>query len=364
MHITINSQRLAAELRLLCKVAPTKPAIQILGYILLEAEEGKVTLYATDLEIGLACTCEADVSEPGRVALPAANFLAMVEQFEDGDVELAAGPGQSYVAMRCGAFKSRLQVLASDDFPDAPAAEGKSSTLDAAAFRRLIERTRYAINAGSSKTFLQGALLTLSGEAAAMAATDGKRLALATATNGGSDARVIIPAKTLDVLSLQAEAGEIELIVGARHLFFRMDHRLLVSRAFEDKFPKYEQSIPHANDRVVTVGRNALAAALRRVRLVSPETKAIYFALEPNALHLSSSSAEVGSADEVVPVAYEGPSFRICASGAYVLDFLEAAGGQSVTIMLKEPSSAGQQKNAMLLMDGPDHLGVIMLMKA
>ena len=356
MNLTINSQRLAAELRLLCKVSPSKPAIQILSYLLLSAEGDTLTLYATDLEIGLVSTCRAEVHEPGQVALPAAHFLAMVEQFADDDVTLN-GDGYA-VGVRCGAFKSKLQALPADDFPAVPTSEGAASRFDLAAFQELIGRTRYAINAGNSKAVLQGALLTLAGPAAALAATDGKRLALATAANEGADARVIVPAKTLDMLALHPSGGDVELTVGQRHLFFRMDDRLLISRSYDGKFPKYETIIPRDNDKKIDVNRNQLAAALRRVRLVSPESKAIYFAVQEGAINLSSSSAEIGSADESVPVDYDGPALKVCVNGSYVLDFLEAASGQSVSISLKDA------KNPMLLLDGPANLGVIMLMKA
>ncbi len=354
MNITINSQSLATELRLLNKVAPSKPAIQILGYILLQAAE-HLTLCATDLEIGLVTTCPAQVHEPGRVALPAAHFLAMVEQFENADVSLALQGSQ--VLVKCGAFKSRLQAADAEDFPAVPVAEGSSSTLDMGAFQRTIERTRYAINGGSSKAVLQGALLTLVGPAAALAATDGKRLALATMSQEGADARVIIPAKTLDMLAAHADGGDVEMLVGQQLLFFKVGERLLFSRMMEGAFPKYDAIIPRNNDKTVTVNRVGLAAALRRVRLVSPESKAMYLTLEPGAIGLASSSAEVGSADESVAATYEGEPLKVCINGNNVLDFLEAASGQSVSLALKDA------RTAMLLMDGEDHLGVVMLMR-
>lgn len=354
MQLTVNSQVLAAELRLVCKVTPSKPAIPTLAYVLLEADDA-LRLWATDLEIGFATTCQAQVHEPGRIALPAANFLAMVEQFADGDVSIAVDNQQALV--RCGAFKSRLQAFDAEDFPEQPEPEGSTSNFDAAALRQMIGRTRYAINAGNAKTVLQGALLTLTGPAAALAATDGKRLALATTSTEGADARVIIPAKTLDMLEAQPDDGTVVLNVGRRHLFFKTGERLLISRVFDAKFPAYEKIIPQTNDKTVVVGKHALAAALRRVRLVSPESKAMYFALVEGAIHLSSSSAEVGSADEAVPVIYNDAPLKVCVKGDFMLDFLEAAASQSVTISLKDG------KSPMLLMDGADHLGVIMLMR-
>ena len=354
MNLTCNSQSLAKELRLFSKIAPSKPPLPILSHVLLRAED-TLRLSATDLEIGLRTTCTAQIEMPGVVALPVAKLLQMVEQFHDTDVSISLD--KTHVLIKCGAFKSRLQAMQADDFPTLPEPEGISSTIDAKDFRQMIDRTRYAIVESGGKYLLQGALLTLSGPVAAMIATDGKRLSLATMSRTGADARFVIPAKTLDVLSSSADIGEIELTVGERHLFFAAGGRLLISRTLDGEFPKYERIIPRDNNKIVTVERGVLTAALKRVGLVSEENRAVYLQLTGQSMELSSSSAEVGSADEQIAVGYTGPDLKICVNGTYLLDFLDAAAGQTVTIALKDANSAA------LLTDGENHLAVVMLMK-
>lgn len=356
MNLTCNSQRLAAELRLLNKIVPTKPAIQILSHVLLEADGGGFSLYATDLELGLLTTCPARVHEPGRAALPVAKLLALVEQFPDSDVSIAV-LGQ-FIVIQCGAFKSKLQTSDADDFPDRAVPDGLTNTLDADALRQLIASTRYAVASTSNKYVLRGALLTLSGPVAAMVATDSKRLVLATRPRVGDDAKAIIPSKTLDALTNQGNVGDIEFTVGAKHLFFRANGRLLISRMVEGEFPKYERVIPQSNDKVITVDKDTLAAALRRVSVVaSEENNPVFFQISPGNVELSASAVDVGSADEKIAVEYEGPPLKVCANGNYLLDFLSAAQGQVITLALKDA------KTAMLLTDGSDHVAVVMLLK-
>jgi DNA polymerase-3 subunit beta len=355
VNITINSQLLAAELRLLSKIVPAKPAIAILSHALLRADDS-LHLYATDLEVGLSTSCDARVSVPGTAAVPVAKLLSLVEQFTDGDVTIALD--KSHVIVKCSSFTSRLQTLSAHDFPEPKAVEGTSRTLDATALRQLIARTRYAVSAANSKYVLKGSLLTLSGPVAVMAATDSKRLALASTSRIGPDARVIIPAKTLDVLAGQADEGDIELTIGSRHLFFAVGGRLLTSRTIDGEFPKYERVIPRDNDKIVTADRNVLAAALRRVGLVSEESGAVYLDVAPGTIGLSARSYGIGSADETVEVAYDGLPLRVCVNGGYILDFLNAASEPMVTLALKDT------KGAMLLTDSSDHVAVIMLMSA
>jgi DNA polymerase III subunit beta len=366
MNVCVNSQVLATELRLLNRIVPNKPAIHILSHALLDARDGKLNFYATDLELGLSSRCDAEVGVPGRMAVPVARLLSMVEQFEDGEVTLgleAAGKGRA-LGVASGSFKGQLQALPVDDFPAEPKLNGDASTMDAGALRDLIAQTRYAIDAGSSKHILRGALLTLRESVAALAATDSKRLAVATAARPeGPNVRIIVPAKTLDALAQQPTGDEVTIVVGLKHIFFQSADRTLTSRTIDGAFPAYERIIPRANDKQIVVGRTALAASLRRVKLVAEETLAVSFALDGDGnLALAASSAEIGAAAENVRVEYAGPPIKVTVNGQHVLDFLNAARNGQITLSLKDA------KSAMLATDGTDpaavdHLAVILLMK-
>jgi len=355
MKLSVNSQRLAEELRPLARVVPSKPAIPIMSHALLTASDGgnDLQMSATDYEVSLTTGCFAHVADPGVAALPVAKFLALVEQFPNADVSIEATNGQ--VTVKCGSFTSRMQALSALDFPTLPDVEGTSCVLDAAQLRQLIARTRYAINANGSSYVMKGALLALKGPGGAMVATDAKRLALSTIGRTGPDVTVIVPVKALDMLQSLPD-GDVELTAGERHLFFRYGTRLLMTRTIDGQFPAYERIIPANNSRVATVDRQALAAALRRINLVSEDNRAVYFALTPDQLELTTSSAEVGTAHEVLPASFAG-QLKVCINGGCVLDFLDAASGRDVEIKLQD------ERSAALLMDGDDHLAVIMLLR-
>jgi DNA polymerase-3 subunit beta len=353
---SINSQLLAQELRLLNKVVPTKPAIAILSHVLLKAEDEALSFYATDLELALETQAQARVTIPGTCALPMAKFLALVERFNDADVDITL-ENKGQVGIKCGAFATKLQALRAEDFPPRPQAEGSPNKLNALNLRTLIAKTRYAVAAGGSFTVLKGALLTLAGPVAAMAATDSKRLALATMQREGIDQRVIVPAKALDMLSQGADEGDVEMIVDPRHLFFKVGGRNLISRTIDGEFPKYERIIPRDQKKHVTIDKLAFASALRRVELIAEDTQAVYFAVEPGTLTLSAQSASVGSASESLRVLYEDEPVKVCMNGGYVLNFLDAAYGSSIVMSLDD------DRKPALFTDGTDHVAVVMLMR-
>ncbi len=357
MIVTVNSQLLAAELRLLAKVVPSKPAIAILSHALLSVHEGHLTLYATDLEAGISTRCPATVTMPGSTTLPVERLLAMVEQFTDGDVAIKVEKQQAVIT--CGNFTSRLRALPTEDFPEPPSVEGPDTTIDAVGLRDLIAKTRHAVSAEGTKYVLKGALLKRAADTCSMVATEGKQLALAVMNSVGPAFEVIVPIKALDMLTAQTHEGDLTMNVGDRHLFFTTGERLLTSRKLEGKFPAYDRIIPRDNHLTALVDRSMLAAALRRVVLASEENGAVYFNLaSPTLLELTAASVGVGSAYESLPYEYQGHELKACINGNYVLAFLEAATSQMVKIELKDVKSAA------LLTGEENHLGVIMLMRA
>lgn len=356
MNFTINTQKLAVELRLLNKVVPQKPTIAVLGYIRIVADGDKIGLYATDLDIGLTTTCDAEVSLHGTALMPSSRLLAMIEQLPDADVSFTVGANT--VSVACASFKSKLQTLNAADYPPPPEVEGVTSIVDGASLCDMVRKTRYAINAVSQKHVLQGAQLNLTEGAASMVATDGKRLAIAAvAREAGPNQQFIVPAKALDWISTLA-GGSVDVTLGLRHCAFEAGGRILNARLLAGEFPKYERIIPRDNANVATVGVHALAAALRRVLLVSEENQAVYLTLAPNVVSLRAAASGIGTAEDEVPIVYAGQPMQVCVNGTYLLDFLEAAAGHEITLAFKDA------KGSVLLTDGASHVGVVMLMRA
>ncbi len=354
MKVTVNSQLLATELRFVLKAVPGKPAIQILGCVLLVAKGEDLKVAATNLELTLSSRCDATVEEDGAIVLPAAKFLALVERFPDDDVELFEDQGKTLV--RCGDFTSQIVAHKAVDYPLLPVERGERSTIDGNTLAALINKVSAAIDPTSSKQVLRGALLMLQGPAVAMVATDGKRLSVATAVReGGTDTRVIVHRVAMDAIASQA--GTVEFSTTNDHLFFRYGDRLISSVVIDGDYPPYERIIPKANKLVVTFESHAMAAALHRMSVVAEDNGATKFSLSTNQLVLKSSSAEVGVAEEKVAVKYAGPNLDGTVSGRFILDFLETSTSSSIVLKIKDG------KSAMLFEDGDEAVTVIMPMR-
>lgn len=350
MNITVNSQLLAQEIRILSKVSNPKSTIQILSHVLLKAED-QLSLTATDLEVGIQTGCQATVGEQGQFTLPTKPLLDLLERLPNADVTFDEKGN-----IASGGFRSRLSSLPPADFPPLPLPNGEEpAILSASALRSLVERSRYAISEKEQKFVLKGALLTLTGTVAAMVATDGKRLSIVTANRqAGPDTAVIVPMKTLDAILDQTPSGEVAFSKSDRHLFFNYGKRMLVSRLIDGEFPKYQRIIPKANNNVATVDRGALIAAIRRVGLVA---EVLNMRFSNGAIDLSSRSMEIGNADETLAAKYEGEEISVNLNWKFLLDFLEHANEPTVTIAAKD------NKTPLLLTDGADFINVLMVIR-
>lgn len=357
MKFTARSTALAAELRLLSRVAPTKTTIPALAYALVRASHADaLDLAATDLGVTLSTRCAARVERQGEGTLPVKRTLDLLDQIADADVIIEVDE-TGHVRIESGAFKSRIQAISAGDFPTLPAVEGTAATLGAVSLKLLIERTLYAVGDPGQKYVIDGALLSLAGTVAAMVATDGKRLTVATASRpDGVALTALVPSKTLGVLSPLLEEGDVEVSVGERHLFFGCGHRVLTSRMLESQFPKYDRVIPRDCDKHATVDRAALAEALRRVVVVAGDKDDVFFELGAGEVQLSGRGAGIGEAAEGVPAEYAGDAIKVCAGGRHVLDFLERASSKTVKLSMKTEISP------LLLTDGAsDFINVVLV---
>lgn len=345
MIVTINAQVLANEVRLLSRIAATKPTIPVLAHLLLRAED-QLYLSATDLELAMISSCGGTVAEMGEVTLPAQVLLDILDKLPEDDVTITND------IVTAGGFRSKLGTLPTSDFPKIPEREPLCSTIKAAVLQSLIERTRYAISKKTTKFVLDGAFFALTGEAVAMVATDGKRLTVATGARvAGEEMHTIIPSKTLDLLAAQNPLGDVEFSHSVQHLFFQYGKRLVVSRKLDGEFPKYQRVIPRGNDIEIRLPRQEFAESLRRVGVVNPEIK---FLLTAEKMWLSA-VGQVGSTQEAVPIDYNGPDFSLRAPFEHIVDFLERANEKVITMKLKDGSTP------MLLTDGVEFINVVII---
>ena len=198
----------------------------------------------------------------------------------------------------------------------------------------MISRTAFAISMEESRFTLNGALLLMRPEGLTMVATDGHRLAYvqATAEQSGmvdQQFRALVPKKAMaELTKLADEAGPDAKAIFAgddNHLFFQVDHRLLITRKLTGNFPDYERVLPKDHSLSAKLQKDEIRSAIERVAQFADErSRAIRVQFTNGEVRVFSSSVEMGESEEAVTSEYQGPDLEIGFNAQYLLDFLRA----------------------------------------
>jgi DNA polymerase III subunit beta len=350
MEFTVRKFDLLQELTLIQGVVERKTTIPILANVLVKAEGGELRVAATDLEIGLKSVCPSKTTVPGTVTLPAKRLYEIVRALPDKEIKFKRGEA-NWVGVTCGSSRFRIAGLPQEDFPALPEPKGTIGRIPANVLAKLITRTIFAISTEDSKFTLSGALLLLKPGSVTMVATDGHRLAHIEKSEAldevNEEIKVLVPKKAMSelvrMISESADTDRIGFTRDDNHLFFDLGKRLLISRMLTGQFPNYEAVLPRNNDRVVTVSRDEIASAIKRVAILSDErSRTVKLALSNGSMEITASHSDLGEAHETLEVEYDKEELQVGFNYQYLLDFLTTADEPDVSFEFKDSESAAQ----------------------
>ncbi len=357
MEITVSRSELLKELSATQGVVERKTTIPILSNYLFEAGTDRLSLTATDLDLSLRTSCNAQVRKEGSCTIPARKLHDYVKLLPEADITIKLLENH-WVSIRCGRSNTKMVGMARSNFPSLPVFPTAGAVkIPAQVLRAMIARTGFAIANEESRYTLNGALMVLKPESITMVATDGHRLAHVERSGEkfegvSGEMKTLVPKKAMDELrSLVDSAGsDVETIEFAKDdstLFFRIGPRLLTSRQLTGQFPNFEAVLPKDNNKSILLHGDDLGAAIARVAQFADErSRAVRLKLEKGELKLSASSAETGESEDSIETDYNGEPLTIGFNAQYIIDFLKAAGSGDVRLELKDSQSAGQLRPA------------------
>lgn len=356
MEFTVGKNDLVRELSLSQGVVERKTTIPILSNVLLEVKDDRVTLTATDLELGIRCSCRAKVKKEGAGTVPARKLLDYVRLLPDADLNVRFLENH-WANITCGRSRTKMAGMSRESFPELPQMPEPIAEIPVRLLSSMISRTMFAISMEESRFTLNGALLLLTDSGMTMVATDGHRLAYVESAAhhgngvGNKSFRALVPKKAMGEIVKLADESETDSKVAFagddNHLFFRFGERLLITRKLTGNFPDYERVLPKDNSNIAKLQKDEIRSAIERVSQFADErSRAIRVQFAPGEIKVFSSSVETGESEESVPTEYEGPNLEIGFNAQYLLDFLRAISGDQVSFALKDQKSAGEMRPA------------------
>jgi DNA polymerase-3 subunit beta len=341
----------------LLSIVPPKTTLPILSNMLFELEKNELSLKGTDLDVSLTSTLEVDAQKSGSIAVPAKVFFEIVKELPDFDLEVSTY--ENRLEIKCGSGVYKVSGFPAEDFPKLPDVHiARQVKLDGKVLVGMIRKALFAVSKDETRPALNGVFWHTKDDCLNMVSTDGHRLAKISNKKlkiEGYSKDIIVPPKVLEnlVRFLGEEPGEVGVIINESSIVFVMENLVLTSRLLEGPYPNYDQVIPKDNNKTMTVDRELLNAAVRRVAILSNTlTHQVKFALKPDELELSATNFDLGGeARENLKVQYKNEEMEIGYNSNYIIEILRHVEDDEVGFELNTPTTAAIIKSTAAVED-------------
>lgn len=345
LSVRVSKDELNQALGVVSRGVSTRTAVLVLSGIMLRAESGRLHLAATDMELSLRGSVEAQVDSDGAVVVSGRTLVDVVRLLPAEEVTLEHLPEEGVVQITCGSASFRLHTFATEDFPRLPDVEGvELYTVDKDALLETVARVGRAASRDESRPVLTGILVRFEGGKVVMAATDSYRMAVKETEVTGTlpDLEAIIPARALQELTrIAAGAAELQLGVHENHVVFGADGTWLTTRRIDGQFPNYRQLRPEAFEHELPIARDELLEVVRRVSVMAQRNSPLRLRFADGELTVSAQTQDVGEAKESLPLAFSGDPLEIGFNADFLRDGVESVEGDQAVLKLISPLRPG-----------------------
>lgn len=328
-------------------VVERRQTMPVLSNVLIQADNDRVKLTATDLELEMVTQFTAAVSQPGSVTVPARKLLDICRGLPDG-ADIAMEQQEQRIKVSSGRSRFMLSGLPANEFPfldDIGAAT--EFDIQQKALKRLLDRTQFAMAHQDVRYYLNGLLFVVKQSQLRCVATDGHRLALCDEdheTGVAEIMEVIVPRKA--ITELQRLLGNAELSVkisiSSNHLQAVLQDVRITTKLIDGRFPDYERVIPTTGDKLATADRELVRQALSRTAILSNEKfRGVRLGFEDNRMSLQAQNPDQEEAEDELEVDYQGEPLEIGFNVNYLIDALSAMDSEQFILELTGPDSSG-----------------------
>lgn len=366
MRFTISSNTLFTHLQAISKVINSRPTLQILENFLFTTKGTHLTINASDSENTMETYIELnECDEDGSFAISAKHILDALKEIPEQPVSISFNPGDLAISINYLNGQINLMGQSADEYPQTAEIPDDENTVNlsipADVLQKGISKCLLAVGDDSLRRVLTGIYFDITPEELTIVSTNGRKLVRNKYDQIKSEGKsaFILAKKPATLLKsvLANDEENIEIKFNSKNAVFKLAEYTLTCRLIESKYPNYNAVIPQNSLNIITVEKQLIIGALRRVSLFAASSDLIRFNIENNKIVLSSQDMDFStSAEETVPCQYEGMNMHIGFQALPMLDILNNIDSESVTIELTDPSRAGvikpaeQEKGCDLLM--------------
>jgi len=349
MKLSVTKAALLEGLHVVQNVVSVRSTLPILSNALLTAEDDKLWLTTTDLEVSVRCAIDADIEKNGISTLPVRRLSSIVRELPDATITLDIDEND-VATLDCSSSHFKIIGLNKEEFPPISSPEEKSCyTLDQGVFREMLKKTSYAASTDETRFVLNGVLLSFRDGKLTMVATDGRRLALVeneVEFPDEAESDMILPSKAVhELLHVLEDEGDMSIYAKENQIVFEFGDVMVASKLIDGTYPNYRQVIPNQCEERVTIERDVLLTALKRTSLLTTEkSNATRLTFADNQLTVVTNTPDIGEARETVAVKYSGKEISVAFNSEFMMDPLRNLTSDEIYIEMTDELSPGVMK--------------------
>ncbi len=338
MKLNCLQENLAQGLNKIKKAVASRSFLPVLANVMLSTDDGRLKLSATDLEIGINCWIGASIETEGATTVPARLFIDLINSLPSEVVKLNLVEKTETLKLKCGQTKANFKGIEAQEFPFLPVADS-AVPLPSDLFQEMIKQVAMAAAGDESRSVLAGLLLKFEQDKLTMAAADGFRLSVRSATlkGFGEDKSIIVPSKSLIEA---ARLGCTGLQLNEKQVVFRGEDFNLVSQLIEGNFPDYGQIVPKEFSTEVTIDTALFLSVCKRIQIFAREGANIArLIIAPGSIEVLADSTEYGDSQEVISTATDGEPLTIGINVKYLIEALAVIPTENTILRMNSSSS-------------------------
>lgn len=355
MELVVTQENLHHALSSVSRVASAKTQLPILNNILLRTDNNRLLVAATNLEIASSNYIGAKIVKQGALTVPARLLSDFVSNLPKEPVTLVVKDSKLYIT--CGTYKSIINGIIADEFPELPVIDEKTSVsynVSSFDFKQAVTQTIITSSSDTTRPVLTGVYWHSFDGSIYLAATDGYRLSERKLVDTKSDIHAIIPTPTLqEVLrSLGDDVSEIELLFNDTQVHFRLGETEITSRLIDGSFPDYRQLIPKTSDSTLVINKTDFVRVTKIAGLFARESGGgvtLTADKDDSSLSIHSIASELGENTSKATVDSISGGGTVTLNSRYLNEALSVVDGDSISFEFSGKLSpcvvASNQKN-------------------
>ncbi len=348
MQFTVSQNQIFKAISLIQGIVEKKRTLPILSNVLLQTNDNKLQISATDLEIGIKIECSAEIEKNGKITVPAKKIFEIIKEISSPEINIKTN-NDSWIEIISGNATFKVIALSADEYPTIINKQPENTIkIECKEFKRILDKTINSISTDEKKYNLNGIYIHSDDNYIYFVSTDGHRLSYIRSENSNIKINnlengIIIPRKGIIELKKIIEENIDEILdIGFvdNNIIITIDNIFLTIRLIDGSFPDYHRVIPKNTENYTIVNTSLLHSAIRRISILANEkSRGISFKITDSSIEISSSNPEFGEATEKLPATYNGDELTIGFNSKYLLDVLSNIESENIKLFINNNKS-------------------------